>query len=179
MAKEFIITMTAANRVGILSAVTKSMSELGADLREASQTVVRGYFTMIFSAEFPDALESDLIRNHLQDSCRTFGIDVNIKDPATEKPGEQTSETSTLYSLRLGGDNQPGVLRELSSVISMQRIDIAGMHAVRARMGAGFEMVMKIAVPTDSDVNRLLAELNRIGKRFNMTADIADIADYS
>lgn len=176
MAKEFIITMTAANRVGILSAVTKAMSDLGADLREASQTVVRGYFTMIFSAEFPDKLDAELIKSHLKDSCRTFNIDVNLKDPTAEKPGEQTSESSKLYSLRLGGDNQPGVLRELSAAISMRRIDIAGMHAVRARKGDGFEMVMKISVPTDFDVQRLLQDLNRIGKPFNMTADMADFS---
>ncbi len=176
MAREFIISMTAANRMGILSAVTKALSDLGADLREASQTVVRGYFTMIFSAEFPDALDAELVRDHLQDCCSTFGIDVNVKDPSTEKPGTQTRKSSKLYSLRLGGDNQPGVLRELSAAISMQRIDIAGMHAVRARKGDGFEMVMKISVPTDFDVNQLLHDLNRIGKPFNMTADIADFS---
>lgn len=176
MAKEFIISMTAANRVGILSAVTKALSDLGADLRKASQTVVRGYFTMIFSAEFPDNLTADLIKNHLEDCCRMFGIDVNVKDPSTEKLGEQNRKSSKLYSLRLGGDNRPGVLHELSSAISMQRIDIAGMHAVRARKGVGFEMVMKISVPTDFDVNRLLEDLNRIGKPFNMTAEIADFS---
>ena len=60
--------MTAGNRTGILSAVTKAMAELGADLREASQTVVRGYFTMIFSAEFPDTMDEKVIRDHLQDA---------------------------------------------------------------------------------------------------------------
>ena len=44
--KEWIIIMAAANRAGILAAVTKAMAELGGDLREASQTVVRGFFTM-------------------------------------------------------------------------------------------------------------------------------------
>ena len=174
MANEYIITMTAANRVGILSAVTKALSELGTELREASQTVVRGYFTMIFSAEFPDELTPGVITDHLQDACRRFGIDVNLKDPSEEKQGEQPADSSRLYSLRLGGDNRPGVLRELSSAISMQRIDIAGMHAVRARSGQGFEMVMKIAVPTDFDLDRFLRDLNQIGKAFNMTADIAD-----
>lgn len=174
MANEYIITMTAPNRVGILSAVTKAMADLGADLREASQTVVRGYFTMIFSAEFPETLDRKLITDHLQDACRPFGIDVHLKDPSEEKQGDQASESSKLLALRLGGDNQPGVLRELSSAIAMRRIDIAGMHAVRARKGAGFEMVMKIAVPVDFDVDRFLSELNQIGKPFNMTADVSE-----
>ena len=71
MAKELIITMAAANRAGILAAVTKAMSELGGDLREASQTVVRGFFTMIFSAEFPDTMDQSVVRDHLQDACQS------------------------------------------------------------------------------------------------------------
>jgi len=173
MAKEYIITMTAANRTGILSAVTKAMSELGADLREASQTVVRGYFTMIFSAEFPGTLEPDVIVGHLMDVCRPFGIEVSLKDPDLETQHEQPPTSSRLLAIRLGGDNRPGVLRELSAAISMRRIDIAGMHAVRARKGDGFEMVMKIAVPEDFNVEHFLNELNQIGRSFNMTADIA------
>ncbi|MCA9037508.1 MAG: ACT domain-containing protein [Planctomycetaceae bacterium] len=174
MPKEYIITMTAANRVGIMSAVTRAMSDLGADLREASQTVVRGYFTMIFSAEFPEKLDAGVIRDHLLDVCRPFGIDVNLKEPVPETGDETPRKTLRLYSLRLGGDNQPGVLRQLSTVISTKRIDIAGMHAVRVRRGSGFEMVMKIAVPPELDIDGLLAELNQIGQPFNMTADISD-----
>ena len=173
MAKEFIITMTAANRVGILSAVTKAMAELGADLREASQTVVRGFFTMIFSAEFPDDMDPGIIRDHLQDVCRPFGIDVNLKEVDVERE-KAAVDVDRYYALRVGGDNQPGVLRKLSATITMHRIDIAGMHAIRARNGAGFEMVIKVAVPKDFDVSRLIEELNQVGKSFNLTADIAD-----
>lgn len=174
MSKEYIITMTAANRVGILSAVTKAMAELGGDLREASQTVVRGFFTMIFSAEFPDHILQDVITDHLQDTCRPFGIDVNLRDPSLEKTDNQESTPSRLHTLRIGGDNQPGVLQQLSRVISMQRIDIAGMHAVRTKEGAGFELVMKVAVPQGLNTDQLLHDLNKIGQSFNITADISD-----
>ncbi|MCA9085460.1 MAG: ACT domain-containing protein [Planctomycetaceae bacterium] len=173
MAREFIITMTAANRVGILSAVTKAMADLGGDLREASQTVVRGFFTMIFSAEFPDQTSPHVITDHLQDVGRPFGIEVSLKE-ASEAADELA--VGKVRVLRLGGDNQPGVLRILSSTIAMQRIDIVGMHAIRARAGAGFEMVMKILVPKTVDTDALLAELNRVGKPFNMTADLSDVA---
>ncbi|MEZ6131349.1 MAG: ACT domain-containing protein [Planctomycetaceae bacterium] len=174
MNKEYIITMTAANRVGILSAVTKAMSELGADLKEASQTVVHGYFTMIFCADFPDTLETSVIVAHLQDVCRPFGIDVNLRDPVTEKPGSTASNGERFHTLRVGGDNRPGVLRELSSVISMRRIDIAGMHAVQTRKGEGFEMVMKISVPARFDLDGLMQDLNQVGRSFNITAELSD-----
>ena len=172
MAREYIITMTAENRVGIMSAVTKAMTELGGDLREASQTVVRGFFTMIFSAEFPDSIDPGVIRDHLQHAGRPFEIALNLKDAVVDK--DDSLSELRLYSLRLGGDNQPGILRQLSSTIAMQRIDIAGMHAVRTRNGDGFEMVMKIAVPRTYDVQELVNQLNQAGQSFNITADIAD-----
>ena len=122
MAKEYIITMTAENRVGVMSAVTKAMTELGADLREASQTVVRGFFTMIFSAEFPDNIEAGVIRDHLHDAGRPFDIDINLKEGNAEK--DETLAELRFYALRLGGDNKPDILRQLSSSIAMNRIDV-------------------------------------------------------
>ncbi len=175
MPKEFIITMTAANRAGILSAVTKAMAELGADLRECSQTVVRGFFTMIFSAEFPENVDPQIISDHLNDVCRPFGIQIGIKDPQFDLPAEQSNSAYQTHALRLGGRNQPGVLRKLSAVISMKRADITGMHAVRTADGGGFEMVMKIAVPADCQLDDLLTELQLAGEGFNTTVELRDI----
>ncbi len=164
--------MTARNRVGILSSVTRAMSELGGDLREASQTVVRGYFTMIFSAEFPDNLDEEIVRDHLLDACRPFEIELTFNIPTRETHAEPAAPVR-LHVLRLGGDNQPGILRQLSALISMQGIDITGMNAVRARQGGGFEMIMKVAVPETLNTDEFLRELNSTGRSFNITADLS------
>jgi len=175
MPKEYIITMTAGNRTGILSAVTKAMAELGADLREASQTVVRGYFTMIFSAEFPDTMDEKVIRDHLQDAGRPFDIEISLRDPSLHLPAYNAAMAeSKPYRLRLGGRNQPGALRKLSQVMSLHGIDITGMHALRIADGMGFEMVLRLAVPTACSVDGLLHDLNAAGQTFEMTADISE-----
>jgi glycine cleavage system transcriptional repressor len=175
MSKEYIITMTAGNRTGILSAVTKAMAELGADLREASQTVVRGYFTMIFSAEFPDKIEETVIRDHLQDACRPFDIEISLRDPSIHLPADNAATLETKpYRLRLGGKNEPGALRKLSQVMSLHSVDITGMHAVRTGEGTGFEMVLRLAVPSTCQVDALLQDLNEAGRAFQMTAEISE-----
>jgi len=174
MSRELIITMTAANRVGVLSAVTKAMSELGGDLRECSQTVVRGFFTMIFSADFPESLQPEVIRDHLKDVCRPFDIQISLKDPALDLPKDLGGGGSRILALRIGGHNKPGVLRRMSSTISMHRVDIAGMHAVRTAMGDNFEMVLKIAVPAECNVEALLADLHSAGREFEATAELTD-----
>ncbi|MCA9036460.1 MAG: ACT domain-containing protein [Planctomycetaceae bacterium] len=175
MSRELIITMTAANRAGILSAVTKAMGELGADLREMSQTVVRGFFTMIFSAEFPENIDEGIIRDHLNDVCRPFDIEIGVKDPARDLSDSGNGTNSQIHALRIGGNNRPGVLRKLSSVLSIRRVDITGMHAVRTSDAAGFEMVMKVAVPTECGIEDLLKELQAAGEPFEATVELRDV----
>ena len=159
--------------LGILSAVTRAMSELGGDLREASQTVVRGYFTMIFSAEFPDSIDQGIVRDHLLDACRPFEIELTFNTPIAETHPESASPVR-LHVLRLGGDNRPGILRQLSNLISMQGIDVTGMNAVRARQGTGFEMIMKVAIPQSLHPQDFLRGLNAAGRSFNITADLSN-----
>ena len=178
MSKEYIITMTAGNRTGILSAVTRAMAELGADLREASQTVVRGFFTMIFSTEFPDSMDPSVVRDHLLDACRPFGIELSVRDPSAHLPVYTAATANTRqYRLRLGGRNQPGVLRKLSQVMSLKGIDITGMHAVRTDEGQAFEMVLKLALPQDCSVEGLLQELNDAGRDFEVTAELREAGE--
>jgi glycine cleavage system transcriptional repressor len=171
--KEWIIIMAAANRAGILAAVTKAMSELGGDLREASQTVVRGYFTMIFSAEFPDSMDVGLIRDHLQDACRPFGIELSVRDPAAQIPVHVAAASATRqFRLRIGGHNEPGVLRSLSQIIARRSIDITGMHAVRTEEGQAFEMILRLALPENFNHQLLLEEIEAVGKPLAVTADL-------
>ena len=173
MSKELIITMAAANRAGILAAVTRAMSELGSDLREASQTVVRGYFTMIFSAEFPDNMDISVVRDHLQDACRPFGIDLGVRDPSGHLPIYTAATANTKqFRLRIGGRDQPGALRRLSQVMSLKGIDITGMHALRTEEGDAFEMVLKLAVPPECTIESLLKDLEIAGTELGITADI-------
>jgi predicted amino acid-binding ACT domain protein len=178
MAKELIITMTGPNRAGILAAATRAMAELGGDLREASQTVVRGHFTMIFSAEFPETMDVSVIRDHMLDASRPFGIELNLRDPGTAIPIYVAAAAGMRqYKLRLGGRNGSGVLRRLSQVLSLRGIDISGMHAVRTEEGNAFEMVLKLSVPADTPIDAVVQELDEAGREFQVTADLRESSD--
>lgn len=176
MSNEYVLTMTAANRAGILSAVTRAMSELEGDLREISQTVVRGYFTMIFSAEFPDSLDEEVIRSHIEDTCRPFGIAVGLKNPAADQLPAPAMDNSVVCTLRIGGDNRRGVLQQVSSAISVHNADIVGMRAIRTRQNEGFEMVMKVSLPRDISINQIVNSIAEIADAGAITVDIAEDA---
>lgn len=174
MSNRFIIIMTAANRVGILAAVSRAISDLGGDLVQASQTVVHGFFTMILAADFPENHSQDVIREHLAAVGEPFHIELQVRSPdeVGVPADDEPVSGRRLYNLRIGGRNQPGALQKLSTVIAMMRIDITALEAVKTN-DTEFEMVLKIAVPADFDKSRLISEIDSAGSQFSVSADLS------
>lgn len=170
MSREYIITMTAENRVGILAAVTNAMAELGAELREASQTVVCGFFTMIFAAEFPEDREQQVILDHLRGVCGPFDIEVSMA-PAIVT--EASDSARTVKRLRLCGKDVPGILRRIGVKMSMDQIDIIGMHAWRVGSDR-FELVMKLAIPDGYPLEELPEDLRNLEPEWQLEVELDD-----
>ena len=160
---EFIITMTAADRIGVLAAVTNAMAELGGDLRETSQTVVRGYFTMIFAAEFPDDLDPQIIVDHLEGVCRPFGISLVIRNAAEEPRAVDDATVRSPYVLHMSGRNETGILRRIAGRLSIDAIDVRGTHANCADDTDSFALTMKLTIPPAADCETLVSELRALG----------------
>ena len=59
--------VTAADRVGIVYSVTGALLDLGGNVLELSQTVMRGYFTLILEASFPTPRSTQQLADAIQD----------------------------------------------------------------------------------------------------------------
>ncbi|MGE3315039.1 MAG: glycine cleavage system protein R [Planctomycetaceae bacterium] len=168
MARKYIITLMAANRVGILSAVTTAMTELGGDLQEVSQTVMQKFFTIIMAAEFPDHRDPQVIVEHIRGFCRPFGIEVSLKDPAQE-PETAGSGTIEKYFLTAVGEDRPGMIRQISARLAQDGIDITDLYAKRGD-DRSFVMIMELAVPSGVDTLKLQRELEDLGSSVGLSA---------
>ena len=147
MTKRYIITLMAANRVGILAAVTTSLAELGGDIQEVSQTVMQRFFTIIMAAEFPENSDPSVIVDHIRGVCRPFGVEVSLKDPDAELLQDPPAEGIERYYLTAEGQDKPGMVRQISARLAQEGIDITDVFARRADEGQTFVMVMELAVP--------------------------------
>jgi glycine cleavage system transcriptional repressor len=170
MSKRYIITLMAANRVGILAAVTTSLAELGGDIQEVSQTVMQGFFTIIMSAEFPEHRDPSVIIDHIRGVCRPFGVEVSLKDPRLEILQEAPSEGIDKYFLTAEGEDKPGMIRQISARLAQEEIDITDVFARRAENGKTFVMVMELAVPGGVDALSLQKELEQLGSAVGLSA---------
>ena len=170
MTKRYIITLMAANRVGIIAAVTKALADLKGDLQEVSQTVMQKFFTIILAAEFPVGREPQVIVDHLRDVCKPFGVEVCLKDPALEGPCESPPGDLEKYFLTVTGSDKPGIIREISARLAREGIDITDLYAVRNEGDRSFVMVMELAVPQGVDALALQTDLERIGSTDGLSA---------
>jgi glycine cleavage system transcriptional repressor len=170
MTKRYIITLMAANRVGILAAVTTSLAELGGDIQEVSQTVMQRFFTIIMAAEFPENRDPTVIIEHIRGVCRPFGVEVSLKDPEQELLEEPPAEGIDRYYLTAEGQDKPGMVRQISARLAQEGIDITDVFARRADEGHTFVMVMELAVPPGVDALALQRELEQLGSAVGLSA---------
>jgi len=170
MARRYIITLMASNRVGILAAVTTALAELGGNLKEVSQTVMQKFFTIILAAEFPDHRDPQVIVDHLRDIGRPFGLEVSLKDPSLEELQDDPPAGCEKYMLSITGEDQPGMVRQISARLSSEGIDITDLYARRNDLDGSFVMVMELQVPPGVNANALQSDLEQLGKSVGLSA---------
>lgn len=162
MAKQYIMTLMAVNRVGVLSALTTALDDLGGNLLELSQAVMRRFFTMIVAVEFPPDRDPHVILEHIRSVCGPFGVEIAIKDPDEEMmPDPLTDEevSADRYILTVTGPDQKGALRLITRRLAQEGIDIIDLHGIRDENKMRFSAFMELVAPKGTDVLSIVHEL--------------------
>ncbi len=162
MAKRYILSITAANRVGILAALTTALDELNATLVEMSQTVLQEFFTIILAAEFPEKNGPELILDHIEGVCRPFSMKISLSDPQAENLPMVPPEEVEIYFLTVKGADQPGITRDIFSKLAAEGIDIHDLYGRSERVEGSFSLVMELAVPRGTDKSQIRSDLEQL-----------------
>jgi len=163
VSKRYVLCVMAANRTGILAAVTTALSELGGDIHEASQTVVDNFFTITLAADFPEHRDAQVIVGHLEGVCRPFGVAVVLKDPLREGAKDNPPERSERYVLTLTGRDAPGIVAKISGRLARDGIGITDLRGSRNDGGQSFALILELAVPPGINTALLQTELEQSG----------------
>jgi glycine cleavage system transcriptional repressor len=176
MGKEYILTVTAANRIGILAAVSNAIAELSGDIREMSVTVIGRFFTIILSADFPENRQPGVIVDHLRDIGRPYGLEVVLKDPALETFQQEIEPGTVTYYLTLSGTNEPGLMRRISARLAQEQIDILHLYAVCEN--GTFKMIIQVAVPPSADLESLRNSLKTLNEAVPTSVQIQTAPEF-
>jgi len=168
MSTEYIITVMARDRVGIVADVSRVLTGLGGNITDLSQTLLRGYFTLIISAEMPDTLTRDQVREAVAraGAPREFGVEVSLYQPV------DASETTPAerFVLTTRGADTPGIIAGVTSYLQEHSINIEDFYA---HVVAGdLLMILHVAVPFELNIGQIQHDIEQVGKEFGLTVHL-------
>ena len=167
MARRYVLSVSARNRVGFTAALAKALDELGANLCDISQARLDQIFLMILLADFPSERDPEVIQDHIRAVCRPFKAAVTIQEAIGELDSDAEMDTISdqppvPFLLTVSGKDRPGILRLLSRHLAQHGIDMLDLRATRTDGNTKFLFVIHLNVPHGISAMQLEQELKQI-----------------
>lgn len=166
MSATYIISVTAADQVGIVQAVTGVVRDAGGNVVELSQTVMRGYFTIILAVEFAESVDREALRRAIGQGGQRYGLVVNVIEAVLDRrPPVPDGERFILTVL---GADHPGIIHGIAACLAEHGVNIVDLHA--RSEGDRFSLVMEAFLPPDLPPGTIQAELQNFGRERGLDA---------
>lgn len=162
------MTVMAADRVGIVAHIGAAVRELGGAIAEFSQTVMRGFFTVIFLAHFPPGTAAESVRARVAGDGEDLAVSVRRGSPTP--PPEPVGQR---YILTVHGPDQPGLVAGIGAFLAGRDINIEDMYARRDDEGSGqFVMILQIRCGPERDTRQLQLDLAELADEYGVVAHL-------
>lgn len=159
MARDYVLTVMSLDRVGIVAGVTDAILELGGNIDAISQTVLRGYFTIILTVEFDEEVASDDLKKAVRGSGAPGELEVSVKERTVREPQPVVPEGDR-FVLTIMGPDQKGIVKRITSYLAGRNINIDDLYAYGE--GDRFVLIGQLLVPEGDDVENLKMDLESI-----------------
>ena len=164
----YIVTVTAADRVGIVYSVAGTLRDEGGNILELSQTVMRGVFTIILEVEFANPWEPKRLAQTVAERGKRFDLTVAVLDYEGLSAGPHPSADGGRFIITVLGVDAPGNIHGIAGCLAAHGVNIVDLHA-RAD-DARFSLVMEAFLPADLSPGTVRAELERFGREHGLEA---------
>lgn len=155
--QSMVIAVMDRDRPGIVAEVTEGVSALGGNLADLSQTVLRGYFTMILVADFPPGLTARQIEQTL-----STGILSRVLVMEAESLPPESDHSEHAYVLSAIGRNRAGLVAQVSRFCFDRGVNILDLtsHAEDDQ----YTMMLQIDLSNIENVECFEKDLTVFGK---------------
>lgn len=163
----YVIDVLSDDHPGIVAAVGNAITLLGGNIDSCSQTVVRGYFTLIMIASFPEKIDPETLTRNVQ-QANSGGSEQQVMVRPFEPTGYPGSETHhEQFVITASGADKPNVLLQFSQYLAGKDINIVDLYGDRT--GKDFVLISQVEIPPQWDIRMLQADLEAMGHEMGFT----------
>jgi glycine cleavage system transcriptional repressor len=156
MPKDYVISVMSLDRVGIVAGLTEAVLELGGNIDAISQTVLKGYFTIIVTAHFDAAVEAGALAEAVRARGARGELEVSVQERLLPAP-PPVVQRGQRFILTVAGPDRKGVIHRISSYLASRNINVEDLYAYRD--GPRFVLLAQVQVPPDQEIERLQVDV--------------------
>jgi len=117
----FVISVLAPDRVGLLRDITRVVFDHGGNIHEIRQSIVGGFFNLIFISAHPTGIQADEIRQALATTLGPETVSSVLPRPAPKPRPVADGET---FVISTRGPDKPGTILAISAFLVEHGINI-------------------------------------------------------
>jgi len=166
--KDYIVTVMARDRIGIVRDVSSAITGIEGNITYLSQTVMRGYFTLIISTEMPDERTQSEIRQAIERRGSVGEFEVNVRPHVPVDP----KETCVIerFTLTMQGNDQKGIIASACGLLASMNINLDDFYCY---VHEGILLMMaQVSVPVGTSLDAIQTGLEEVGSQFGLVAHL-------
>ena len=166
-----LLTAIGPDQVGLVQRISEFISRHGCNIEDSKMAVFCGEFAVIVLISGDGGNLVKIARDYREIETET-GLAISIKTPSTRK----TAESFLPYKLTASCMDHPGIVYQLSAVLSAMDVNIESMetktYAAPISGTPIFQLEADLAIPTRTNINSLRARFAEIQREENIDIEI-------
>lgn len=163
MTENLFVSISCADRLGLVAAITGCLFDLGANLGDTTFAVLGGAADFNAVVELPEGTDSDHVERTLREIPELAGANISVQ-PFTLSPLHAASARVT-HRITVSGGDRPGLVARLSEVFVEFGVNIVRLNAERIPSSAGtvYGVIIAVHIPKPSVGSCLATVANTAG----------------
>jgi len=119
--RRFITSVLVTDRVGLLRDITQAVFALEGNIGSIRQTVIDGFFNLVFTSEHPGQVAPESLRSLLSSSLEAEAVVTVLDRPETRT---QTVPDGSRFVVMTRGEDKPGTILAITSFLVEHGVNI-------------------------------------------------------
>jgi glycine cleavage system transcriptional repressor len=155
-----LITVTGADRPGLIAGISEALANAGADLEDVTMTRLEGNFATILVARGGDTA---LLESGLEETARRLDLHVHIETAVERTPDDEPD-----CFISAAGPNRVGIVAAIARVLAQHGVNIIEMSTRLLEKTEVPVYLVRIEAKTSGAAGMLEQDLQRAGRELGI-----------
>lgn len=149
-----VVAVIGCDQPGVIATATATMTRLGCNVEEMTQSILRHQFASIFLVNKPEGLANDNLELEMMTAfkAKKFRLSLVIRD--FEEPRVAQLGEGEPFVISIWGKDRNDIIAVFSNICAEQGINIEALRAFRIEEGQSLQ-VLEVRIPDSVDTRSL------------------------